>query len=60
MSVTIPCVVKHETEKAIQVIVEATGELEWFPLSQVDEIHRDGKGRGSIVVSDWIAAQKGL
>lgn len=62
MSTKLECVkvegqIKHETEKAIQVLVERTGELVWFPLSQVESIHRQS---GYIVVTDWIAKQKGL
>lgn len=40
-----------------------TGEdtTEWFPLSQVSELHHSGDEDGdSIVMSQWIAAKKGL
>lgn len=32
----------------------------WLPLSQVEEIHRDKNGFGSVVMTDWIARTKGL
>ena len=58
MSVEIECTIKHETERAMLVVVHATGEEVWLPLSQVDEIHRESPAR--VVVSDWIAREKGL
>lgn len=49
-----------ETDKAILVTLEG-GEEHWFPLSQIHEIHRSSdKGGDAIVVSEWIAKQKGL
>jgi len=59
-NVDIGCVKQHETDNAVQVLIEDTGELVWFPLSQVVSMHFDGKGKGSIVVTRWIAEQKGL
>jgi hypothetical protein len=58
MSVTVECTRKHETDNAVLIVVD--GEDVWIPLSQVDSMHFDGRGDGSIVVSDWIAKQKGL
>lgn len=45
-----------ETDKAILVTIGGTDH--WMPLSQVHEIHRTTPA--SIVVSEWIAKQKGL
>ena len=67
-TVSIDCDIKHETDKAILVSHHTSeGDLEknWFPLSQVHEIHRKesvsaGLFTDRIVVSKWIAAQKGV
>jgi hypothetical protein len=48
------------TEKAI--LVEIDGDQHWIPQSQVDadsEVWKEGD-EGTLVVSDWIAEQKGL
>ena len=58
MSVTVECVRKHETDNAVLLDVDG-GEV-WIPLSQVKSMHFDARGSGTIVVSDWIANQKGL
>lgn len=58
MSVTVECVRKHETDNA--VLIDVDGEEVWLPLSQVESMHFDGKGSGTIVISNWIAQQKGL
>lgn len=58
MSVTVECVRKYETDNA--VLIEIDGEDVWIPLSQVESMHFDSRSNGSIVVSDWIAKQKGL
>ena len=63
MSLKMECTFLHETEAAVRICDAATGEVFWIPLSQVDEMHgkqKDGTGEGSIVMSDWIARQKGL
>lgn len=50
----------RETDKAIYVEL-TSGEGHWMPLSQVHEIHRATEDKpASIVVSEWIAKQKGL
>jgi hypothetical protein len=54
------CTFIRETDAAVLVTDEGTGEQILLPLSQVDEMHRDRNGRGTIVVSDWIAREKGL
>jgi hypothetical protein len=61
MSYEFACEFLRETDKAILVKEPVSEEEIWIPLSQVDEIHRDKGGRtGSLVVTDWIASQKGL
>jgi hypothetical protein len=53
------CTIERETERAILVSHDDTAY--WIPLSQVHEIHRTKqKGADSIVMSGWIADQKGL
>ncbi len=58
MSITVECVRKYETENA--VLIDVDGEEVWIPLSQVESMHFDRLGNGTIVISDWIAKQKGL
>jgi hypothetical protein len=58
MSVTIECVRMYESENAVKI--EVDDEAVWIPLSQVESMHFDSRGHGSIVISDWIAQQKGL
>lgn len=58
MSVSVECQRKRETDNAVLICVD--DEEVWIPLSQVDSMHFDGRGSGYIVISDWIAAQKGL
>lgn len=49
-----------ETDKAILVCREGEPDM-WMPLSQVTSMHRGkDKGTDKIVVSGWIAKQKGL
>ena len=63
MSFELSCTFKHESESAILIYDHATEEDIWFPLSQVEAIHgrtKEGRGQGTIVVSDWIAQKKGL
>lgn len=62
MSFELQCEVVHETDNAIKVIDTVTGEEMWIPLSQIEEIHREGKVKGAdrVVMSDWIAEKKGL
>lgn len=54
--VEIECRFLRETENA--VLIEVEDEQVWIPLSQVSEMHKGS--RGSIVMSQWIANQKGL
>ena len=63
MSVELAVTFLHETAAAICIYDHVSEEEVWIPLSQVDEIHgrrTDGGGEGTIVISDWIARQKGL
>ncbi len=54
------CRREHETDDAVLVTDSATGEQLWFPLSQVESMHFDAREQGTIVVTAWIAKQKGL
>lgn len=51
-----------DSPKAVLIVDKETGEELWLPLSQIHEMHRPkgGIGEGSIVMSEWIARQKGL
>lgn len=46
----------HETDNAI--LVKVDGEEIWFPLSQVEAIHRGPEPW--LVVTEWIAKKKDL
>lgn len=59
MSYTLHGKRERETDAAV-LVVDEDGESIWFPLSQVESMHFDRNGAGHIVVSDWIARQKGL
>jgi hypothetical protein len=48
--------IKHKTTKAVLAVIDDTNEM-WLPLSQIDDIDEEN---GIIVMSAWIAAQKGL
>lgn len=54
------CYFGHDTGNAVQITDPATGELHWIPLSQVLEMHKDKMGHGTIVMTAWIARQKGI
>lgn len=59
MSTTLErCVRVRETDNA--VLIEYDDEEIWIPLSQVESMHFNKLGLGSIVITDWIAKQKGL
>lgn len=60
MSTEISCIIQAETTNAILIHDFASEEDVWIPLSQVDEIHRGKNREATIVISDWIARQKGL
>lgn len=51
---------KKETEKAL--LVDIDGEEHWLPKSQIhddSEVYAEG-GEGVLVITEWIAEQKGL
>ena len=58
------CLFLAESEKAVLIVDPKTGERIWIPLSQIDEMHKrppvEGKIKGRIVMTAWIAMQKGL
>ena len=58
VTVTVECKRERETDAAVLIVVD--DEQVWIPLSQVESMHFDGRGNGTIVISDWIANQKGL
>jgi hypothetical protein len=59
MSHELHCKFERETDSAV-LVTDDDGESIWFPLSQVESMHKDRNNVGTIVVSDWIANQKGL
>jgi hypothetical protein len=59
MSHELHCIKERETDNAV-LVTDDDGESIWFPLSQVESMHFGKNGVGSIVVTDWIAKQKGL
>lgn len=54
------CKRKFEGPNAVLILDHATGEELWIPLSQVEEMHFNPQGEGTIVISAWIAKKKGL
>jgi hypothetical protein len=50
------------TEKALKVVIE--DDVYWIPKSQIDddsEVYDDGEhNEGTLIISEWIAEQKGL
>ncbi len=49
----------RETDNA--VLIDYEGDEVWLPLSQVERMgFNQSTGMGYIVISDWIAQQKGL
>lgn len=60
-TVSLPNVIcKRETDAAL--LCEIKGEDLWIPKSQISddsEVFEDG-GQGTLIVSEWIALQKGL
>ncbi len=55
--VQVNCRFLRETENAVLIEVE-DGEQMWIPLSQVESMRKAADGH--IVLSQWIANQKGL
>ena len=54
------CEFVRATAKAMLVIDADSGEELWFPKSQITATKFDKQGRGTIIVTEWIAKQKGL
>lgn len=54
------CTKEGETDAAIKVTDHASGEQIWIPFSQVESMHFNDRGEGTMVVSEWIAKKKGL
>ena len=51
----------RETDNAIQIHDAASKEDIWIPISQVIESHFNKQtGYGTIIMTEWIARQKGL
>lgn len=57
-------VIIRETDSALlfkfQVNDECNVQTEWFPVSQVQSIHRNPGKKDEIVMSAWIATKKGI
>ena len=52
--------VEAETEKAILCLID--GDKHWIPKNQIDddsEVYKKGT-EGTLVITEWIATQKGL
>lgn len=61
MSYSIACHLVKETDNALLIRDPMSDESHWIPFSQIEEIHRDPGGKtGTVVMSEWIARQKGL
>lgn len=54
-----PCTRMAETDAAVLVELEDSDRI-WFPLSQVESMHFNSRGEGKMLVTAWIAKQKGL
>jgi hypothetical protein len=54
------CIKKLESNAAVLIYDPASDEEVWIPLSQVDEMHFNPRGEGTIVMTAWIAKKKGL
>ena len=53
---------EHETEKALLCRFPDREDLVWIPKGQIDndsEVYKHGH-KGKLVVSEWIAVEKGL
>lgn len=53
-------VCKHETDAALLCVID--GDEHWIPKSQIDDDSEvyEKDGEGTLVVTQWIAEQKGL
>ena len=59
MSYTLECKFLKDTDAAV-LVEDDNGEQHWIPLSQIERMVKRPNGYGHIVMSDWIAKQKGL
>lgn len=51
----------NETDRAYQIRLPGSNKKEWIPFSQTAERHGNLRGgSGTIVITEWIAKQKGL
>lgn len=50
----------QETEGAVKIVDPVNNTAYWIPWSQVLETHKDKSGYGTIVMTEWLAKQKGL
>ena len=60
MNVSIACRRVRESDIAVLIVADDNDEEMWIPFSQIVSLHFDGRGEGSIVMTRWIAEQKGL
>lgn len=60
MTVRVDAVRLRETDNAVLVHVLDLDEEVWFPLSQVESMHFNQQDAGHLIVTDWIAKQKGI
>jgi len=63
----VPCIILHETEKAVLVQLEIAAAEFWFPLSYTNYIYRkhgylqqNTEFTDVIHVADWLIAKKGI
>ena len=57
---SVTCQRIRETDNAVLIREPVTGEDLWIPLSQVEEMHFDKNQYGTMVMTEWIAKQKGI
>lgn len=57
---TFTCMREGESTKALLVVDPPTGEQIWIPFSQIESMHFNETGDGYVVMTAWIAKQKGL
>jgi hypothetical protein len=54
-------IIRQETDRAIQVILPDLVTFLWLPRSQIEsEDYRAGDEHCTLVISDWIAQEKGI
>lgn len=60
MNIIVECRRVRETDNAVLIVADDNDEEVWIPFSQVSSMHFDGRGNGHVVMTRWIAEQKGL